>query len=66
MPECGREAEYVRFHVEEAVIQPGRKFDEIRLAPVARNIVVRCPVHGEKIVQKIGNHISAKGARLPL
>jgi hypothetical protein len=47
---------------EEILVLPGEDSNTDRLFPgrVARNHHVRCPVHGIRIVQTFGNHVSAE------
>lgn len=72
MPGCGRDAEYVGFAAYEVLLREGQTIEGLlktathssnAKAPEARNIIVRCKVHGKKIVQIIGNHITGSKAR---
>jgi hypothetical protein len=62
-PDCGELAEYIGFQYEEVPIPKsdwGKPLKRIpTLQAVARNFLVRCPTHEEKIVQKFGHHITS-------
>ena len=65
---CDEQAEFVRFLCEEYAVPRGKTLDQmprtgkgyIRPVAVQRNMIVRCPIHGEQIRQHMGNHISVK------
>ncbi len=61
MPGCAEQATYVRFAAEEIFSKNVEPIDISTLQGVARNIVVRCPIHGEKIIQVFGHHIDTPG-----
>jgi hypothetical protein len=67
--QCDQMAKYVRFECEEVIIpsektvedMPKNRYGNVFPQGVARNILVRCPIHGEKILQKPdGHHITEK------
>ncbi len=72
-PDCGRDSEPVRFVGHEIILREDQTFEDLLTsatytsnakAPEARNILVKCPVHGEKNFQHIGNHVTgSKKAR---
>ena len=57
---CGLEIKYRQFRGELILMPSDMSPSELRrigpLKAVARNIEVECPVHGRKIIQKIGHH----------
>ena len=60
---CDKDAEFVRAVAEEGSI-PKTDMDKPRKRvpaskSVARNFLVRCPVHGEKMIQEFGHHFSS-------
>jgi hypothetical protein len=63
MPDCELDTEFVGTKAEEVLIPKadwGKPLERIpTLKAVARNFLVRCPVHGEKIVQEFGHHITS-------
>lgn len=61
MPDCALEAKYVGFSAEETVSKNVEPIDISTLMAVARNIVVECPTHGKKIIQKFGHHVDTPG-----
>jgi hypothetical protein len=64
---CGRGAEYRQFLGEEIPVPTGTSPSTLKRIPprkaVARNIEVECPVHGRKIILKIGHHSDLIGKR---
>ena len=55
------DVEYVRYAATEIFSKNVQPFDISNLGAVARNILVLCPVHGQKIIQKFGHHIDEPG-----
>jgi hypothetical protein len=62
MPGCGLRCEHLSMVAEEILVLTGEDSNTERLFPgrVARNHRVRCPVHGIRIVQRFGNHVSVE------
>ncbi len=67
--QCDQEAEFVRFIAEEIIVPPGlTDLDQLprtgkgHLLAIGtqRNILVRCPIHGEQIFLHHGSHITVK------
>lgn len=62
VPECGLDATFVRYECEEVLMPAAMKDRELKRKPpfgeLGRNFLVKCPVHGEKIIQEIGHHIT--------
>ena len=69
-PECGQEAEFLRFRAEVYATPFGKNLEDMprtrkghfRPIAVQREVVVRCPVHGERLHRRIGHHISVRSA----
>lgn len=66
--QCSQEADFVRFVDEEFIRPSGTTLDQsprtggghIQPIAVQRNILVRCPIHGEQVFLHHGHHISVK------
>jgi hypothetical protein len=62
MQDCGLDAKFIRFAGEEIPMPFSMPLSELKRKPplgeLGRNFLVECPVHGLKIVQKIGHHIT--------
>jgi hypothetical protein len=63
--QCDQIATFVRFECEEYAVPAGKTLDEMpqkrgKIFPLftQRNIVVRCPIHGEQLYLYIGHHIT--------
>jgi hypothetical protein len=60
VPECGREAVFVKFEVEEVWVEPGTEVKHGDKPPMLqRCALVRCSVHGEKYDLRPGHHVTA-------
>jgi hypothetical protein len=62
VPGCEKDAEFIRAIAEEGSV-PKADMDKARKRipaskSVARNFLVRCPVHGERNLQEFGHHFS--------
>jgi hypothetical protein len=66
-PVCGADAEYVGFAAYEVAHSVNITMGELLATATersnakaieARNLIVKCPTHGEKIVQRFGHHIT--------
>ena len=59
---CGLPAEFVRYVCEEILMPIAMKESDLERKPpfgvVGRNFVVRCEVHGERVTQVEGHHIT--------
>ena len=64
---CDQKAVYVRFVAFEYLVRFDQTLEDIEAiatrkrnaaAMEARNLLVQCPVHGEKIIQRIGHHMT--------
>jgi hypothetical protein len=62
-PDCGLDAEWLRALGEEVPIPKADSGKPLRRLPflgvVARNYLVKCPEHGERIVQEFRHHLSS-------
>ena len=62
MPDCGRDARFIKFAVELVPMPVGMKVSDLKRKPpfgeLGRDIIVECPEHGQVYVQTIGHHIS--------
>jgi len=58
---CPETASYVGFSAEEVASTNSERLDPSAVVAVARNIIVECPVHGKRIIQKFGHHIDTPG-----
>jgi hypothetical protein len=66
--QCDQQAEFVRFIAEETIVPRGTKLTDMprsrkgHIVPLGlmRNILVRCPIHGEQELQEVGHHVSVK------
>jgi hypothetical protein len=53
--------EYLRSQCEEVLVKSNENASErLYLGQIARNFRVRCPVHGSRIIQEFGNHLTAQ------
>ena len=61
MPDCGRDAKFIKFAVELVPMPVSMKRNELKRKPpfgeLVRNVIVECPEHGPVYVQMIGHHI---------
>jgi hypothetical protein len=59
---CGRPAKFIRFMAEEIPMPALMPVEDLERKPpfgvVGRNFLVECPVHGERIAQVEGHHIT--------
>jgi hypothetical protein len=58
---CKEEADYVGYAAEETLTENKPQIDISTLKAVQRDILVRCPVHGQKVVTKQGHHVDSLG-----
>ncbi|MBZ5605813.1 MAG: hypothetical protein LAO79_26235 [Acidobacteriia bacterium] len=62
VPGCGRDVKFIRFECEEVIMPALMPSSELERKPpfgvVGRNFLVECEVHGLKIVQVEGHHIT--------
>ena len=72
VPRCPCRASYVGFSVEEVLLRQDQDLNALIAsatasnnvkAPVQRVLSVRCPVHGERFILKIGNHVTGTRKR---
>ena len=65
--QCTEQAEYVEFWTEQAIVPVDKELADMprtgsgHIQPLAvnRSIIVKCPVHGELMLEHTGHHISA-------
>jgi hypothetical protein len=66
--QCEQQAAYVGFVAHENAVPSGKTLDEMPRTGTgykqplftARNLLLRCPIHGEKILQIFGHHATEK------
>lgn len=69
--QCDQQAEFVRFVGENVAIPSGMTFDQLlltatgkRQAITQRDMIVRCPIHGEVLLSSPeGHHVTARKKR---